>query len=108
MNNIKLLHLKKASMPVALPVISSLHSGQMQGFKLVLMIKDLQFLFNQSNKTFHVPTYLAFNIYSLASFTEEMPIPTLEDSSRWNHLFQAHLFVINIENNVVLDGCITD
>ena len=51
MNNIKLAHLKKASMPVALPVISSLHSGQMQGFKLVLMVKDLQFLFIQSNKT---------------------------------------------------------
>ena len=88
MNNVKLAHLKKASMPVALPVISSLHSGQMQGFKLVLMVKDIQFLFIQPNKTSHIPT---FDICSLASFTEEMPVPTLEDSSWWNHLLKANL-----------------
>merc|ERR1719397_2205137 len=37
----------------------------------------------------------------LASFTDEMPVSTLEDSSGWSHLFQAHWALWNLR----LAGC---
>ena len=70
------VYLRNDSMTVALPVISSLHSGQMQGSKPFLVIEDFLFLFNPET----------ISIFSLASFTEEMPVSALEDSSWWNHL----------------------
>ena len=75
------VYLRNDSMTVALPVISSLHSGQMQGSKPFLVLKVILFLFKSET----------IIMYSLASFTKEMPISTLEDSSWWNHLLQAHL-----------------
>ena len=91
------MHLRNASMSVALPVISCLHLGQIHGLKFVLVIIRAFHQFQRSIQTKPRFSYVfkqseSSSIYTLASFTDEMPVSTLEDFSWWSHLFQAHLY----------------
>ena len=87
------MHLRNVSMSVALPIIFCLHFGQMQGLKIFLVIiRAFQFQPCKQTQIFIFKQSETSSIYSLASFTDEMPVSALEDSSWGSHLFQAHLY----------------